>query len=586
MHSSEQPNGFHESTFLSCIRQLVAEHDRLRHEMAALHQELLEFQGTDEVGPQPHTSTRMDTSFKHEKAALHQKLLEFQVTEGVGQQPHASTRMVTSFNEAVAPKCSADQQQQQLSGQTLKLYPVLSEGTPNFSELLQSISYESSPQWLSHNNRASVEAALIGVRAISGAEQEERNGNNDGPSDHDTDNVHVSTGMSKFLHAKQRISIITSQRRQTRGQSIKLAVWNFLEQPDVSMVNQLFHSFYNLLIALSVLSPIIASTPISQGTKTNLRVADLLFTILFTLEILIKLACCPNKRVFMESMYTVIDFAVVIAGYIIVACYETKHISLQLVATQVPILRLLKITRHSTGWHLLVISMKNCIAPLLVPLYLLLLMVVFSGSLQYWIDANFGCVESECDEFERPAFHSIPHAMWFVIVTVSSVGYGDVVPHTDLGKVLASIQIVGGVCFMAFPLSIVGSSFTKVWDDRHRLIMRAKLTSRSNGMDMDEMKLMFHELDGDGSENITFEEFAPFVESLELGLSNRVIHDLFKAIDTDDSRSINFAEFADFLFPTESNTRIRVSKTKAIARKVVNRLSTGTMDLSRIMRPP
>ncbi|CAE8610845.1 unnamed protein product [Polarella glacialis] len=559
MDFSAQPNGFHESAFLSCVRQLVAEHDRLQHDKAELHQKLLEFQGTEGVGPQTTAFTRMDLG--------------------------------TSSNEAAASKCSVDKDAAQCaipaSRQTRNMYPLLTEGAPHVSELPRSISDVSMHPW----SRAAVRAELIGVEFTAGADQEEVIGTNDvtpeigifevQSQDPSESSSPSKMTVSKFHDCQKRISENMSQRRQTRSQIIKLAVWRFIDQPDGGLANQLFHTFYNMLIALSVLSPIIASTPISQAAKTDLRVADLIFTIMFTMEILIKLACCPNRRVFMESMYTVIDFAVVIAGYINVAFSEPENIMLQLVASQVPILRLLKITRHSTGWHLLVISMKNCIAPLLVPLYLLLLMVVFSGSLHYWMDLNFGCVDSDCEEIDRPAFRSIPHAMWFVIVTLASVGYGDVVPHTDLGKVLASIQIVGGVCFIAMPLSIIGRNFTKVWDDRHRLIMRRKLISRSNGMDMDEMKHMFYELDGDGSEAITFEEFAPFVESLQLGVSKRALHDLFKAIDIDGSRSISFAEFEDFLFPGEE-AKNHFSKTKAFAGKVVKRMATGTSMLSQM----
>lgn len=173
-------------------------------------------------------------------------------------------------------------------------------------------------------------------------------------------------------------------------------------------------------------------------------------------------------------------------------------------------------------------------------------MVVFSGALLYWLDQSFACTEKDCPAEFAPAFESIPKAMWFAIVTIATVGYGDVTPHSVPGKVLASVLIVTGVCYMAMPLMIVGNNFTQVWDDRHRLLMRDKLGRKC---DLHEMKEIWALFDPDGSGVVSIEEFIPFVESLELDLTSRGIRDLFDAIDIDRSNQLTFVEFLDYLFP-------------------------------------
>ena len=80
------------------------------------------------------------------------------------------------------------------------------------------------------------------------------------------------------------------------------------------------------------------------------------------------------------------DFAVVSAGWLDHEMAGHENMWFALVATQVLILRLLNITQHSSGWRLLVIEMKNCVNALSVPSFLMMLMIVFTGPLHFWLD--------------------------------------------------------------------------------------------------------------------------------------------------------------------------------------------------------
>lgn len=348
--------------------------------------------------------------------------------------------------------------------------------------------------------------------------------------------------VSKFVASWQAT-------QKTPLKAFQFAVWNFLEQPDGGVSNQIFHHVTNLLIAVSVASPVVATAHIPEDIKSMLSDIDIVFTALFTIELLTKLICYPDRLAFLKSMYSLIDVAVVIAGFLGIAFAGTDNIWLDLINTQVPILRLLKITRHSSGWRLLMMSMKNCVSPLLVPLYLMLLMIVFTGSLHFWIDNVLACTSEDCPEADKPAFQSIPHAMWFVLVSLSTVGYGDITPHTDVGKILACFQIVMGLCYMAMPLAIIGNNFSEIWNDRHRLLLSDKLTHGAIKRDIWEVKKLFNTFDHDKSGAIGLDEFLVFVDSLEMGLSKRVIRDLFRSIDADASGIISFTEFAEFVFP-------------------------------------
>ncbi|CAE8611123.1 unnamed protein product [Polarella glacialis] len=356
-------------------------------------------------------------------------------------------------------------------------------------------------------------------------------------------------GMQAF---QAGLNAVLDTKSQARALESMHAVFYFLEQPDGGLANRVFSIFYSCLIIISVCGPILSTTSMAIDSRAQLQDMDVFFTTLFTIELAIKISCCPRRCAFLKSTYTFLDFFVVSAGYIHIIWRDSNNKWVELIATQVPILRLLKITRHSTGWRLLVQSIKQCLAPLLVPLYLMMLMVVFSGSLHFWIDGHFACGAEldegkpvTCEAGTTPAFASIPEAMWFVLVTMTTVGYGDIVPHTNAGRALASMQIVAGICYMAMPLSIIGGIFMQVWSHRHRLLLQDKLGA--SGARLEDVKRIFESFDLDRSGAVDFNEFLPLIRGLNLGLSERTIREIFHDIDVDNSLSIRFEELADYL---------------------------------------
>jgi len=208
-------------------------------------------------------------------------------------------------------------------------------------------------------------------------------------------------------------------------------------------------------------------------------------------------------------------------------------------------MRLLKITRHSSGWRLLVYAMRMCFEPLTVPAFLLMLMAIFSSCVIFWIEKHL-----QADGGDG-AFDSIPHALWFCIVTISTVGYGDVYPLSVMGKAFTSILILCGVCYMAMPLAIVGGQFINTWENREYILIREKLTRKfkMGGVSYDMIKGLFEEVDTDGSGKINHTEFENLIESSNVGISTQQVSKVFRTIDDNRSGTICFDEFAEFLFP-------------------------------------
>ncbi|KAK3237510.1 hypothetical protein CYMTET_52420, partial [Cymbomonas tetramitiformis] len=133
----------------------------------------------------------------------------------------------------------------------------------------------------------------------------------------------------------------------------------------------------------------------------------------------------------------------------------------------------------------------------------------------------------------------------FMMVTMTTVGYGDVVPGTTLGKLVCVFAMIMGVLFLSMPLAIVGNNFCHVWDERYKLIMVFKLQNalKENGLDLESLREAFEEFDLDQNGSISIFEFRIILEKLQITLTNREFMSLWNSIDTDMSGELDWEEF-------------------------------------------
>lgn len=337
-------------------------------------------------------------------------------------------------------------------------------------------------------------------------------------------------------------------------------IWIMLEEPDAHPVAGGAHLIYHSLIILSVASTIIRTVPsLSDNAKKAIQVIELCFNITFTVEVFVRAACSPAKLAEVKNMYMWMDVLAVVPFWVLsfASLDARSNMYVELLTLSVPILRLLKITRHSMGWRLLLISLGQCLEPLCVPAFFLMLIAVFISCMLFWVESHAArCTTGDdCPKSDRPAFTSIPHAMWFSLVTMSTVGYGDVTPHTEAGKALTCGLVIAGVCYMAMPLAIMGSTFSAVWEDRDRIMLREKAASRflCGGVKMGEMQHLWEMSDSDGDGVMELEEFVRLVDALQLGLTPVSLRQLFISIDTSGDGTVSFDEFISFLFPEISS---------------------------------
>lgn len=176
---------------------------------------------------------------------------------------------------------------------------------------------------------------------------------------------------------------------------------------------------------------------------------------------------------------------------------------------------------------------------LFVAFFLLIVLVITAGSLLYFVEGKSSSITS------------IPTGCWFALVTVSTVGYGRILPTTAVGRLICSVLIVSGVVYMAMPLTIIGSNFTEVWNHRDLFLVLEKIRVRFSawGLDYNSVDWLFTMTVAKGRVGVDIMKFKHFLAVIRIEVPDNQVFSVFKAIDRDGDGLVSSEDFARFLFP-------------------------------------
>lgn len=184
--------------------------------------------------------------------------------------------------------------------------------------------------------------------------------------------------------------------------------------------------------------------------QSELRMAELAFTALFTLEYLLRLWCAREPRRYATSLVGVVDLLAVLPTYLLLLTAGPAHGGSIRMLRLMRVFRVLKMAQHVGEANVLLDALIASRRKILAFLTSVFALVCIEGTLMYMVESG-----------ANPGITSIPEAIYWSIVTVTTVGYGDVVPITTAGRVLASCIMMTGFAVLAVPTAIVTTEIAR-----------------------------------------------------------------------------------------------------------------------------
>lgn len=166
------------------------------------------------------------------------------------------------------------------------------------------------------------------------------------------------------------------------------------------------------------------------------------FTILFTIEYILRLYCSPRPLAYIKSFYGLIDLFAILPSFISIIFPMTSYWTLIRVLRVMRIFRILKLIRYLQDSNMLLNSLIKSKQKILVFFSMVAILVTLFGTLMFVIEGP------------ENGFTSLPRSIYWAIVSITTVGYGDMYPHTPLGQALASLIILLGYSILAIPTGI------------------------------------------------------------------------------------------------------------------------------------
>lgn len=277
---------------------------------------------------------------------------------------------------------------------------------------------------------------------------------------------------------------IKEEERPLPDNEFQRQVWLLFEYPESSGAARIIAIISVMVILISIVSFCLETLPvfqdknvrqyshsysISNGTEINessyftdpFFIVETLCIIWFSFEFLVRFFACPSKAGFFGNIMNIIDIVAIIPYFITLGTelaerpeenqgnQQAMSLAILRVIRLVRVFRIFKLSRHSKGLQILGQTLKASMRELGLLIFFLFIGVILFSSAIYFAEAD------EPDTL----FDSIPEAFWWAVVSMTTVGYGDMVPTTIGGKIVGSLCAIAGVLTIALPVPVIVSNF-------------------------------------------------------------------------------------------------------------------------------
>ena len=309
------------------------------------------------------------------------------------------------------------------------------------------------------------------------------------------------------IYLKEGYISVTDEEREHPENKIQRAIWELFDQPNTSMAATCLAIFSITIIALAIFVSIMETLPKDEphthGNTTNNHtkptevqkstsplkntwfVMELSFNCWFTIEYLVRLVTAPNKCQFLTSLLNLIDLAAIAPFYVMFLLNksQTGSVSVLRILRVVRVFRIFKLSRYSKSLQIIGYCVLESLRELGLLVLCLFFGVIVSASVLYYIELG----QKDTD------FISVPATFWFSLQTITTIGYGDMVPHSPWAKLTSAAIAIFGAVTLALPVLTFVSHFNSLYnknvlekideDQEDDISAAAKVDSTSNSQE-------------------------------------------------------------------------------------------------------
>ncbi len=203
---------------------------------------------------------------------------------------------------------------------------------------------------------------------------------------------------------------------------------------------------------------------------------ELLFTVLFTIEYVLRLYSIPDKRRYVFSFYGIVDLLSILPTYIAFFYPSAVYLIVVRIMRVLRVFRILKLLRYMGEANMLYAALLQARRKIFVFLFSVVTLIIIFGALMFIVEGG------------ENGFDSIPQSIYWAIVTITTVGYGDITPQTPFGQLLAAIAMICGYAIIAVPTGIIGAELMQQVQDRGK-------TTKTQDSECTSCKATGHDLD-------------------------------------------------------------------------------------------
>lgn len=211
---------------------------------------------------------------------------------------------------------------------------------------------------------------------------------------------------------------------------------------------------FDIVLIVSIICSVIA---VMLGSVRGIQIQygeilfyiEWFFTVLFTIEYSLRLLSVQRPLLYARSFFGIVDFLSIVPTYLSFLFPSIKYMLVIRILRLLRIFRILKLSAYMGEAQTLMSALKRSRRKILVFLYTILTLVVIFGSLMYVVEGS------------ESGFTSIPKSVYWAVVTLTTVGYGDIAPQTPLGQIIATFIMIMGYGIIAVPTGIYSAELIK-----------------------------------------------------------------------------------------------------------------------------